>query len=145
MFTPGIYFEDTDWTPRMLCKAKRVASTNSVVYNYLIREGSITNAVNKSKKKKVLIDKIRLVSEMVRQAEDLQKLGRYNRWYKDMITATVISIIDMLSTIFYSERKAYMEKLNELNIYPLRNISMKARLINISPKLAVELLHVKNG
>ena len=62
-----------------------------------------------------------------------------------MITATVISIIDMLSTIFYSERKAYMEKLNELNIYPLRNISMKARLINISPKLAVKLLHVKNG
>ena len=35
IFTPGIYFEDTDWTPRMLCKAKRVASTKTVVYNYL--------------------------------------------------------------------------------------------------------------
>ena len=28
-FTPGIYFEDTDWTPRMLLRAERVASTSA--------------------------------------------------------------------------------------------------------------------
>ena len=39
LFTPNIYFEDTDWTPRMLIKAKRVASTPLVVYNYLWRQG----------------------------------------------------------------------------------------------------------
>ena len=35
LFTPGIYFEDTDWTPRMLLRAERVSSTYLVVYNYL--------------------------------------------------------------------------------------------------------------
>ena len=145
MFTPGIYFEDTDWTPRMLCKAKRVASTNMVVYNYMIREGSITNAVNLSKKKKILDDKVRLVGEMIRQREALQKSGRYNRWYNDMIAATVVGIIDLISTTFYAERTIYLEQLNELQLYPIKAISYKARLINLSPRIAVAILHLKNA
>ncbi len=42
MFTPGIYFEDVDWTPRMILRANRIASTHTMVYNYLWRTGSIT-------------------------------------------------------------------------------------------------------
>ena len=80
IFTPGIYFEDTDWTPRMLSKAKRIASTDTIVYNYLVREGSITNAVNRSKQKKVLDDKMHLISTMQHQAIDLRKSGRYIIW-----------------------------------------------------------------
>ena len=144
IFTPGIYFEDTDWTPRMLCKAKRVASTNTVVYNYLQREGSITNAVNRSKQKKVLDDKVHLIATLQQQANDLQKSGRYNRWYRDMISDTVVSIIGMLSVEFYAEKDAYLKQLKQLNIYPLEPKSSKAKLINLSPRLAVELLHFKN-
>lgn len=144
LFTEGIYFEDTDWTPRMLCKAKRVASTNTVVYNYLQREGSITNAVNRSKQKKVLDDKMHLIATLQQQANDLQKSGRYNRWYRDMISDTVVSIIGMLSVEFYAEKDAYMEQLKLLNIYPLAPKTLKARLINLSPRFAVELLHFKN-
>lgn len=145
IFTPGIYFEDTDWTPRMLCKAKRVASTNTVVYNYLQREGSITNAVNKSKQKKVLDDKMHLIATLQQQAIDLKKSGRYNRWYRDMISDLVVSIIGMLSVDFYGEKDAYLSYLQQLQIYPLQPKSLKARLINVSPRMFVELLHVKNG
>lgn len=144
IFTPGIYFEDTDWTPRMLCKANRVASTNTVVYNYLQREGSITNAVNRSKQKKVLDDKIHLIGTLQQQAIDLKKSGRYNRWYRDMISDTVVSIISMLSTTFYTEKNAYLAQLKQFEIYPLATKSLKARLINLSPNFAVELLHIKN-
>lgn len=144
IFTPGIYFEDTDWTPRMLCKAKRVASTNTVVYNYLQREGSITNAVNRSKQKKVLDDKMHLIATLQQQAIDLRKSGRYNRWYRDMISDTVVSIIGMLSVEFYAEKDAYLAQLKQLNMYPLEPKSLKAKLINLSPRLAVELLHIKN-
>lgn len=144
IFTPGIYFEDTDWTPRMLCKAKRVASTNTVVYNYLQREGSITNAVNRSKQKKVLDDKIHLIATLQQQAVDLKKSGRYNRWYRDMISDTVVGVIEMVSTIFYAEKDAYLAQLKQQNIYPIAPKSLKARLINLSPRLAVELLHIKN-
>lgn len=144
LFTEGIYFEDTDWTPRMLCKAKRIASSNTVVYNYLQREGSITNAVNRSKQKKVLDDKVHLIATLQKQAENLRKSGRYNRWYRDMISDTVVSIIGMLSVEFYAEKDAYMEQLKLLNIYPLAPKTLKARLINLSPRFAVELLHFKN-
>ena len=144
LFTPGIYFEDTDWTPRMLVRAKRVASTKMVVYNYLMREGSITNAVNRSKQKKVLDDKIRLVETLQRQANEMSKQGKDNRWFARMVADTVISIITILSTQFYSERKEYLAKLKALNIYPIQSRVVKARLINISPKMAIIMMHYKN-
>ncbi len=145
LFTEKIYFEDTDWTPRMLVKAQRVASTNTVVYNYLQREGSITKAVNRSKQQKVLDDKMRLIGEMQRQAKELQEKGLNNAWFSRMIADTVISVIGILSVDFYVERKEYLKQLKQMNIYPLASKSTKARLINFSPRLAVVLLHIKNS
>ena len=145
IFTPGIYFEDTDWTPRMLCKAKRVSSANTIVYNYLIRQGSITNAVNRSKQQKVLDDKMRLIREMQRQADELAQKGLGNAWFNRMIANTVISVIGMLSTIFYTENEEYLKRLCELKVFPIAMKSFKARLINLSPSLTVKLLHLKNG
>ena len=144
LFIEKIYFEDTDWTPRMLVRAQRVASTNTIVYNYLQREGSITKAVNRSKQQKVLDDKMRLVCEMQRQAADLKSLGKDSSWYAKMIAATVISIVGILSTQFYNERKDYLSQLKEFDIFPIQSHSLKARLINFSPRLAVELLHLKH-
>ena len=145
LFTEGIYFEDTDWTPRMLVRAHCVASTNTVVYNYLQREGSITKAVNRSKQQKVLDDKMRLISEMQRQAKELQDKGLNNAWFNRMIADTVISVIGILSVDFYSERKGYLKQLKQMNVYPLASKSAKAKLINLSPRLAVEVLHIKNS
>jgi len=146
LFTEKIYFEDTDWTPRMLCSAKRVASTETVVYNYLLtRQGSITNAVNRNKQKKVLDDKMRLVKEMQRQAKELEQKGLSNGWFNRMIADTVISVIGILSTDFYAERKGYLEKLKAMDIYPISTSSAKARLINLSPSMTVALLHWKNA
>ena len=144
LFTPGIYFEDTDWTPRMLVKAKRVASTNTIVYNYLQREGSITKAVNRSKQQKVLDDKMRLIGEMQRQANELKGNNLNNSWFNRMIADTVISVIGILSVDFYSERKGYLEQLKQMDVYPLTSKLPKAKLINFSPRLAVEVLHIKN-
>lgn len=145
LFTPGIYFEDTDWTPRMLAKAQRVASTDTIVYNYLVRQGSITKAIDRNKQKKVLEDKMRLIGELRRQAEELDAQGCDNRWYERMIADTVISVINSLSTTFYSERQSYISRLRELRVFPISSRGAKARLINFSPRLAVWLLHMKNG
>ena len=144
LFTEGIYFEDTDWTPRMLVRALRVGSTKMVVYTYLMREGSITNAVNRSKQKKVLDDKMRLVETLQKQSKELQKQGKENRWFAKMIADTSISIITILGTQFHSECKEYLAKLEALNIYPIQSRIAKAKLINLSPRIAVELLHIKN-
>lgn len=145
LFTEGIYFEDTDWTPRMLVRAQRVASTDMVVYNYLVRQGSITKAVDRKKQKKVLEDKMRLIGELQRQAEELKQQSKDNRWYQRMIADTVISIINILSTTFYSERGQYLERLRELRVFPIFSRGMKVRLINFSPRLATKLLRIKHG
>lgn len=52
----------------------------------------------------------------------------------------------------YSERKEYIKRLKELKVFPLTMMAKqgktylrKARIINTSPRFAVELLHLKNG
>ncbi len=145
LFTPSIYFEDTDWTPRMLLRAKRVASVDSIVYNYLWREGSITlSQKDIAKQRKQLCDKICL----------LQKLNEWGRkqknrkWFDAMISGLVINIVGMLSVNFYAERKEYIRKIKDLNILPITTYHVaprahkKVKLINWSIDLATILLHI---
>ena len=146
VFTPGIYFEDTDWTPRMLLRARRVNATTNIVYNYLMREGSITQAVATEKQRKVLEDKIRLIGAL----QQMSKGVKYKSWFKGMIDATVISILGMVALPFWRERKKYWEQLRNLKVYPLclqgqrRSVRFKYRLINISPVLYCRLIRLKN-
>lgn len=140
LFTPGIYFEDTDWTPRMLLKAKRVNSTTTIVYNYLMREGSITKAIATDKQRKVLEDKIRLIGAL--QQMSVQATDR--RWFKRMIDETVLSSLGMIALQFWKDRKRYWKQLNEFSVYPLSQSGYKYKLINISPKLYSILIRLKN-
>lgn len=150
LFTEGIFFEDTDWTPRMMVNAQRVASTDTVVYNYLMREGSITNAINRDKQRKVLDDKMRLIGALQEQTKALREQGKETSWFRRMISATVVSIISILSTQFYAKRIDYLAQLKQMDIWPLyignhqsRTTNIKLRLINYSPYLVVMLIHIK--
>ena len=108
-----------------------------------MREGSITKAVDRTKQKKVLDDKMRLVSEMKRQALELHDRGLVPEWFGRMIADTVVSIIGILSVDFYNERKVYLQQLQKMGIYPMFCTSLKARLINFSPRWAVKLFYLK--
>lgn len=138
LFKEGIYFEDTEWTPRMLLKAKRVASTPLIVYNYLWREGSITLPDNPQKRDKVLRDKIALI----RGFKEQSKLVQNKSWFTRMTSFTAMTILSMLSAMSSSERKSYLKELKSLDIYPLsisgeKALSHKIKIIlaNISPSL----------
>ena len=143
LFTPGIYFEDTDWTPRLLLRAKRVASTDLIVYNYLWREGSITlSQKDTAKMRKQLKDKIELLGK-------LNKLGNTvsdRRWFDGMISGLVINLIGTIASTFYSERREYINQIKSLNILPITTYHIapraqrKVKLINLSINLAVWLL-----
>ena len=143
VFTPGIYFEDTDWTPRMLLKAKRVASTEMIVYNYLWREGSITLPDNPQKRDKVLRDKISLL----RGFKEQSKLVKDPKWFIWMTSSTTISILGMLAAMPSEDRKPYVKQLKSLHIFPLsikreKVLSHKIKKIiaNISPTLYCSLM-----
>jgi glycosyltransferase involved in cell wall biosynthesis len=146
LFTPGIYFEDTEWTPRMLVRAKRVASTEKVVYNYLWREGSITLPDNPKKREKVLRDKIALIRGFKEQC----KLVREPQWFTWMTSFTAMTILGMLAHLSSAERKPYLKELKSLDIFPLsikkeRMLSHKIKIVlaNLSPSLYCILMSLR--
>ena len=145
-FKSGIYFEDTEWTPRMLLKAERIASSDTIVYNYLMREGSITKALNKDKQRKVVEDKIKLIDSLLEHSTGLEDKS----WFERMIAATVLSTIGCIAADFYDERKKYLKELKQRNIYPLsyykttKEAKRKLQLINFSPSFCCWLIYMKN-
>ena len=143
-FTPGIYFEDTDWTPRMLLRTERVASTELVVYNYLWREGSITlSQKDINKMRKQLNDKLAFIGKLNMLGNSVAN----RRWFDGMISGLVINVVGIIAQYFYKERKEYIKQIKSLEVLPIKNINVasravkKLKLINLSIKLAVWVLH----
>ena len=141
-FKKGIYFEDTEWTPRILLKARRVTSTDFMVYNYLVRQGSITQSVDERKKKKVLDDKFLLIDALKVQMQHVDD----KRWFEGMVSQTVISVIGYVCTNFYSEKNVVCKTLKSKRVFPLsyyhstKAAERKIRIANISPRLLCWLL-----
>ena len=146
LFIPDIYFEDTDWTPRMLLRTNRVASTDLVVYNYLWREGSITlSQKDIAKMRKQLQDKLALLGKL----NSLGNSVTNRRWFDGMISGLVINVVGIIAQYFYSEHKDYIKQIKSFGVLPLKNINIapcavkKLKLINFSIDLATWLLHIK--
>lgn len=146
LFTPGIFFEDTDWTPRMLLRAKRVASTDLVVYSYLWREGSITLSQKDIRKmRKQLHDKLNLIKNLNAWGDTVEN----RRWFDGMISALVINVVGIIAQYFYAERKEYIQQIKSYCVLPLKNINVapraikKLKLINFSIDLATWLFHIR--
>ena len=146
-FREGIYFEDTEWTPRLLLKSQRVTSTGLMVYNYLMRKGSITKSVDEKKKKKVLDDKFLLIDAMQEQMLNMSD----RRWFEGMIALTVLSIIGFISENFFEQRKQFLHELKSKRVFPLSyynaNIAAKRRIMiaNVSPALLCRIISYNNS
>lgn len=144
-FKPGIYFEDTEWTPRMLQMAKRVTSIDTMVYNYLLHDGSITHCQDE-KKNKVLNDKLLLIDSLQSQCRELSD----KRWYEGMISVTAFSVLTMASQAFYPNHREYVKELRRRHVFPLSlfhcttRVARKYRMVNICPPLFCVLYHLKN-
>ena len=145
LFKEGIFFEDTEWAPRLLRRAKRVTSISGMVYNYLLRKGSITQSVDESKKKKVLNDKLLLIDALIEQMRDVYD----KRWFEGMIAQTVLSVVGYVCENYYEERKLYLRELERRKVYPLssyhatRLAIRKIRIANVSPELLCHIIHLK--
>lgn len=144
-FKEGIYFEDVEWTPRILLLARRVASTDTVVYNYLFRTGSIARNTDAEKKRKAIRDKMTILegfSALKPQVKD-------DRWLRGMSSQIALSILDTVGRFFYPERKEYIRALKQQVAFPLstyhatKSAKRKIWLANLSPELVCRLYHRK--
>ena len=144
-FKEGIYYEDVEWTPRILIQAGRVASTDMIVYNYLFRTGSIARNTDIKKKQKAFRDKMSILKGFERlrnQAED-------DRWFRGMTAQVVLSVLDLVGRYFYPDRKEYLKTLKSQVAFPLstyhatKSAKRKIWLANLSPELVCRLYHRK--
>lgn len=134
IFTLKIHFEDVDWTPRILLAAKRVNSTPLVVYNYLVRPGSITKVQgDKNKQRKNLEDSIFVMHTM----NELKAKYPKSKWLSRMICCNAVGVLTHVAMSFYDERKEYIRRLQELNVFPLviadqgKTYARRAWMINL--------------
>lgn len=140
-FKEGIYFEDVEWTPRILLQAERVASTDLVVYNYLFRTGSIARNTDDAKKRKAIRDKMTILEGFAA----LKPQVKDDRWFRGMCSQIALSILDTVGRFFYPERKEYIRALKRRVDFPLstyhatKSAKRKIWLANVSPFLVCRL------
>lgn len=145
VFKEGVYFEDIDWTPRLLLKASRVTSTDLMVYDYLIREGSITQSVDEKKKRKVLNDLFLSICSL----QELMKEVGDKRWFLGMVSQVTLSLCSYVVDHFYESSHEVIEQLKMKDVFPLtkyhatRSNKLKIRILNVSPYLLIALLRWK--
>lgn len=146
-FREGIYFEDVEWTPRILLQAERVASMSTMVYNYLYRHNSITRNVDLARKRKALDDKLFLVHFLYQLGCDYPGC----EWFDGMVAQTVLSILLEVGRFFYPDRKKYIRELKKMNVFPLSLFHAtpaarrKIRVANLSPEVMCHIHHFRNS
>ena len=146
-FKERIFYEDSDWAPRILLQAKRVASCPTMVYNYQYRQNSITRNSDADKKHKSVEDKLQLIEVMKERSAAIKD----RRWFDGMIAQTTLSILSEVSQYFFQDKKQYIRRLNELRVFPLSSFHStpsarkKIWLANISPSLLCHINHYKSS
>lgn len=144
-FKEGIYLEDTEWTPRLLTSASRVSSMDMVVYNYLHRNGSITNNNDARKQNKLLEDLFLIIDSMHGQMAEVKD----RRWFEGIIAQTALYVLSFAGEHDFINRKDYIKRLKALDVFPLcsfhatKSVRAKLAIANLSPNLFCLLLKVK--
>lgn len=135
LFTPNLHFEDTDWTPRMLLAAQRVASTDTMVYDYLVRAGSITKVgADLDKKRRNIEDSMLIVERLGGLLEQYPTCV----WLRRMQSSMAAGIIHSVIAVFPAERRDYVRRLRRWHVFPLvianqgRTYTRRTRIMNIS-------------
>lgn len=144
-FTEGIYFEDTEWTPRMMVRAQRVNATPKVVYNYLTRIGSITKRYDKEHIQK----KIESLMKVNISLQNLLRIVQDSRWIKGCIADNVYGIMNTVSAYTYNSAQFWIDTIKANRMLPLQGYKVRKitllryGIINVSPRLYCWLRHIR--
>ena len=124
-FLKGIYHEDEEWTPRIICKAKSFGVVMDIVYNY--RVGNPNSIIGKPNAKKVK-DKIFICTRF----NKLLKNNLSDKKKKFIISRIVHNYIGALNeySIYSKETRKELKQLlkENFNLLSLSN-SKKAKMV----------------
>lgn len=128
-FKKGLLHEDEQWTPRVFLLAKKVLVTEICFYNYVIREGSITNSNNFKKNAEHIIETVNELNAIFETLEDkeLKKMLKNN-----LVTLYLFAF--RKGKLYEGNKKAVNKKFVLINALSLQN-KLKSLVFCVSPKL----------
>ena len=148
----GVYYDDTDWLPKVLLHAQRVATIDKQRQYYLIRTDSLVN----TKSPKMIEAKVKGAMQMFEMLnKDKQSVDReVESWYDRMIIMLSLSTLTTVAVSFYPQINECIKAMKPLGCFnvksPLhqysnkRKVQLKLLLMRISPKLYAFVLHAVN-
>lgn len=129
-FEKGLLHEDEEWTPRVFLKAEKVKYINYYSYYYIVREGSITNRLNKTKNSEHLIKTAYHMKSIYDKLSD-RKLARL---LNDHNISIFLNAISMSYLIGNERKKIYKRSFVIQKVYHIKT-RIKIFLFFISPRL----------
>lgn len=153
-------YDDTPWLPQVLLKVLRMNCCAVVAYDYLVRQDSLVRVKTPDIQHRKIDGTFQLINFLCHFKNKLSRgemdvPDKWRRgiidWYGGMLSHTIISYCTILSTYFYAQRDECLSKLRGLHIFPLsvKRIPRKEQelvcIINLSPRLYIWLLHLKNS
>ena len=139
MFKEGAYFDDTNWFPRVCCKAERIDSVDFVGYYYLQRSGSLVNSMTEEAQKRKVKGQVDLITALKEFAEQTHS-RKVKHWCRSMISITVLA---MMSFAVQESNRDVVNMVIGLPVFPLefrlknttKRVKSKLMLISWSPML----------
>ncbi|MCG4662734.1 glycosyltransferase [[Clostridium] innocuum] len=127
LFTIGIFFEDEEFTPRILMNAKKCISRNIPFYIYRRRDNSITTNIQKSNK--WIDDYIFIAKRQLTLAETYSNSKSYN-YLIDSASNLITSLLK--NVIFYNLSDECLDIIvNKIRNEKLYLITKKSKSLNI--------------
>lgn len=136
-FTPGIYHEDEDWTPRVLINSTTYGVINQSIYNY--RVGNPKSIMGMCNPKKVY-DKIYISKKIYNNIKEEKLDNEIVDFLRSRIEHNFIAALNEVVLYSGSERDHIISEINE-SIYVLNDIkTRKVKLV----KIAIKSIGIKN-
>lgn len=148
-FYEGDYYDDTPWLPRVFLLAKRVDSIDIKRHFYLIRSNSLVQSLDQRLVRKKIDGQMFLICELTKQKQSSNN-EKATIWYNMMVAHCALTLLTLVSIYDFSNRKVFLDYLCRADVYPLSikegSLVKKAKLslINLSPELFCQFIHLKN-
>jgi len=126
-FTPTIYHEDEEFTPKLLLQANRICHTNAQAYVYRRHKGTITSKKDKRSKVKRLTDSLYVIQTLHKHSSTLphHEQQALQRRIDQLTMDYIYNVIIQTRSRHYLDRK--LNILRREGLYPLpdRNYTTK--------------------
>lgn len=147
LFYDGEYWEDAEWTPRILLKATRVNTNPQLGYYYVQRKGSLVSIDDPKSIQKKIHGYQFLLEELLRQKSVAPQI--VSAWYDGMIayyTLWLLSLVAHKSPALAKDSIAFIRKRKLLPLSTYHHspfIAKRLRIVNFSPRLYCWLVQLR--